>query len=383
MTGHIRQRSPGSWEIRHNIVDPATGKRRIVTATVKGGKKDAERELRRLLSAVDSGESVEPGKTTVGTWFDQWLKMVRPELSPLTYKCYEQAIRLYLAPALGSVPLAKLTPAHIQTVYSQLAEGGRGDGRDGPLAASTRRLIHKVLTAALNRAVELQLVSRNPANVLRRRLPKDERREAIMATLSPEQTRQVLDATRDTELHAPVLIALATGMRRGEISALAWRAVDLERGEVMVAESAREVKAGHVTISTTKTGKSRRITLPATATDELRTWKRRQAEQLLHLGVRQSGDTPVCTRLDGSRLSPKKISDRFSYLVGKLGLPVHFHSLRHTHATQLLAAGAHPRTMMERLGHSSVAFTLDVYSHVTERLRDDAAEKIDAVLRGR
>jgi integrase len=320
MTGHIRQRTPGSWEIRYSLgVDAATGRRKIATATVRGTRKDAERELRRLLSAVDSGEAVEPGKITLGAWFDQWLKMIRPELSPLTHKSYDQAIRLYLAPAFDRVPLAKLTPAHIQTVYSQLAEGGRSDGRDGPLAPSTRRLIHKVLTAALNRAVELQLISRNPANVLRRRLPKDERREAVMATLSPEQTRQVLDATRDTELHAPVLIALATGMRRGEISALAWRAVDLERGEVMVAESAREVKSGHVTISTTKTGKSRRITLPATAVDELRAWKRSQAEQLLGLGVRQNGETPVCTRLDGSRLSPKLISDRFSYLVGNSG----------------------------------------------------------------
>jgi integrase len=260
--------------------------------------------------------------------------MVRPEISPLTHRAYEQSVRLYLAPAFGRVPLAKLTPAHIQIVYSQLSEGGRGDGRDGPLASSTRRLIHKVLTAALNRAVELQLVGRNPANVLRRRLPKDERR-GEMITLSPEQTHQVLDATRDTELYPPVLIALATGARRGEISALRWRNVDLDRGEVMIAESARELKAGHVTIGSTKTGKSRRITLPATAIEDLRIWRRRQAEQLLRLGVRQGADTPVCTRLDGSRLSPKLMSDSFARLVRRLGLPVHFHSLRHTHATQL------------------------------------------------
>jgi integrase len=381
MTGHVRERSPGSWEIRYGLgTDPATGKRRIATATVRGGKKDADRELRRLLRGVDAGDVIEPGKLLARDWFKQWLTMIRPEISPLTHRLYDQSVRLYLAPTFGHLPLAKLTPAHIQAAYSALAEGGRRDRRAGPLAATTRRLIHRVLTACLNRALELQLIGRNPALVLRRRLPKVDRVE--MAILSPEQTRQVLDTTRGTEMHAPVLIALATGARRGEISALPWRNVDLGRGEVLIAESARELKGRNVTFGSTKTGRVRRITLPTLAVDELRAWKRDQAEQLLRLGVRQGPDTAVCTRPDGARITPNMLTDRFRALAKRLGLPVHFHSLRHTHASQLLLAGAHPRTMQERLGHSSVALTLDVYSHVTERLRDDAAEKIDAVLRG-
>jgi integrase len=380
-TGSIRQRSPGSYELRYSLgIDPATGKRKIATATFKGSQKDAERELRRLLRSLDTGEAIEPNKLVARDWFQQWLKMVRPELSPLTHRLYDQSVRLYLAPAFGNLPLVKLTPAHIQAAYSALAEGGRRDGRGGPLAATTRRLIHRVLTACLNRALELQLIGRNPALVLRRRLPKVDRVE--MAILSPEQTRQVLGVTRGTELYPPVLIALATGARRGEISALRWRNVDLDRGEVLIAESAREMKGRDVTVGSTKTGKTRRVTLPTFATEELHAWKREQAEQLLRVGVRQSGDTPVCTRPDGERVTPNMLTDRFRDLAKRLGLPVHFHSLRHTHASQLLLAGAHPRTMQERLGHSSVALTLDVYSHVTERLRDDAADKIDAVLRG-
>jgi integrase len=150
----------------------------------------------------------------------------------------------------------------------------------------------------------------------------------------------------------------------------------------LFAESARELKSGNVTIGATKTGKSRRVTLPETAIDALRVWKRKQAEQLLGFGVRQSGDTAVCTRPDGERLTPNMLTDRFRDLAERLGLPRRFHGLRHTHASTLLLAGAHPRTMQERLGHHSASFTLDTYAHVAERLRDDAADKMDAVLRG-
>lgn len=381
-TGHIRERSRGSFELRYSLgADPAPGKRKIATTTFKGSRKDAERELRRLQRTVDTGEHVEPNKLLCRDWFQQWLRMARAEISPLTYRLYDQYVRLYLAPAFGNVPLAKLGPAHLQAAYSKMAEGGRRDGRAGALTATTRRLLHRVLTASLNRAVELQLIGRNPALVLRRRLPKVERGQ--MAILSHEQTRQVLDDARGTEMFSPVLIALATGARRGEISALRWRNVDFDRGDVLIAESARELKGRDVTFGSTKGGRARRITLPGMAVDELRAWKREQAEQLLRLGVRQSGDTPVCTRLDGERLTPNMLTDRFRDLAKRLGLPVHFHSLRHMHASQLLLAGAHPRTMQERLGHHSASFTLDVYSHVAERLRDDAADKIDAVLRGR
>lgn len=169
-TGHVGERSPGRWELRYSLgADPATGKRKTAAATVDGTLKDAERELRRLLPAIDTGEHIESDKILARQWFEQWLRMARPEISPLTYRLYDQAVSLYLAPAIGHLPFAKLTPAHIQTAYSKLAQGGRRDGKAGPLAATTRRLIHRVLTASLNRALELQLINRNPALVLRRR----------------------------------------------------------------------------------------------------------------------------------------------------------------------------------------------------------------------
>jgi integrase len=215
--------------------------------------------------------------------------------------------------------------------------------------------------------------------VLSKRLPKDERRE--MVTLIPEQARLTLAASSGAVHYWPILLALATGVRRGEALALRWRNVDLDRGAIHVAESLEQTSAG-LRFKPPKSGKARTITLPAFAIDELRCLKREQAEGLLRLGVRQSGDSLVCAWPDGRPISPAVLTNYFVRIAKRLGLSVHFHSLRHTHATQLLSAGVHPKVAQERLGHATVAMTIDIYSHVTEGLRDDAAAKIDAAFRG-
>jgi integrase len=379
MSGHIRQRSPGSWEIRYSLgTNPATGRRKIATATVRGTRKDAEKELRRLLRAVDTGEHIDPNRITVRQWLTQWLATVKSEVAPRTHESYTAIVNNRLTPAFGNLQLTKLAPAHIQKTYTEWATDGRQDGKPGPLAPQSRRFIHRVLNAALNRAVELQLIARNPAQVLRKRLPKVEREE--MATLTPEQSSRLLDGIRSTPLYWPVLISLATGARRGETLALRWRNVDLDRVTINIVESVYETKAG-LRFKPPKNAKARTVTLPAFAVEELRRRKREQSEELLRLGVRLGASTLVCAKADGTATSPKVLTNYFGRVAKRLGLPVHFHSLRHTHATHLLLAGVHPKVAQERLGHATVAMTLDVYSHVTERLRDDAAAKIDAVYR--
>lgn len=374
--GHIRERSPGSYELRYSLgADPATGRHKVATTTIRGTRKDAERELRRLLRSLDTGEHVDPSRVTVREWLTTWLDTVRPEVSPVTHERYTEIVKDRLAPAFGNILLAKLAPADIQRAYTGWAAGGRRDGKPGTLSAQSRRLIHRVLSAAMNRAVELQIIARNPAQVLRKRLPRDERHE--MATLTPEQARQMLAAARGTVHYWPILLSLATGVRRGEALALRWRNVDLNGGTIRVSESQLRT-SGAVRFKAPKSGKARTVTLPAFAIEELRRFKRDQAEKLLTLGVRQTGDSLVCAQADGSPVSPGVLTNYFGRLAKRLGFPVHFHSLRHTHATQLLLAGVHPKVAQERLGHATVAMTLDIYSHVTERLRDDAAAKIDA-----
>ena len=177
-----------------------------------------------------------------------------------------------------------------------------------------------------------------------------------------------------------MLIALATGMRRGEVLALRWRNLDLERGILRVVESLEQTKAG-LRFKAPKSEKARAVTLPAFAVDELRRLRREQAEELLMLGVRQTGDTLLCARADGEPMQPRSLTHEFTRLVARVkGLPrVRFHDLRHTHATQLLLAGVHPKVASERLGHSTIAITLDLYSHVSATMQEDAAAKLDGL----
>jgi integrase len=380
MKGHIRQRSAGSWEIRYDFgTDPATGKRRIATSTVRGDRKDAEKELRRLLRTLDVGEHVDPSRLSVRQWLEQWLETVRAEVSPKTHERYGEIVRNFLIPAFGNVALTKLVPAQIQAAYNTWAAGGRRDGKPGGLSPQTRRHIHRILRTALSRAVEQQVLARNPADVFKKRLPKVER--PALLTLTADQSARLLEAIAHSRVYWPVLLALSTGMRRGEILAVRWKNVDLERGTLRVMESLEQTKAG-LRFKAPKSGRHRAITLPAYAIEELRRLKRQQAEGLLALGVRQTGDTLLCSRSDGEPHSPLSLTYEFARFMGRLkDLPrVRFHDLRHSHATQLLASGVHPKIASERLGHASVGITLDLYSHVTDTMQSDAALKLDSAM---
>jgi len=370
MTGHVRQRSPGSWEIRFT----AGGKTR--TATVRGTRRDAEKELRKRLVALDNGGIVDATKLTTGQWLDQWLKIVRPEISPATLDHYHRAVTTHLKRRIGDVPLAKLSRAQIQELFSDLAEGGRADGKSGPLAATTRKQIYAVLNIALSRAVELQMITSNVAQVMRRRMPRTA--SGVVDVLTSEECTQLLEMSCGTGLFAPILLALSTGCRRGEAAGMTWDSIDFERATVTFSSAAKQV-GNKISIGPTKSRKSRVVSLGKNALEEIRAWRLTQAQQLLRLGIRQGNETPVCTRADGTRIRPNAITVDFWRLAKRLGLPIHYHSLRHGHATALLLAGVHPKVAQERLGHHSVAFTLDRYSHTIERLHDDAAAKVDAI----
>ncbi len=380
-TGHIRQRTPGSWELRYSLGrDPATGKRRIATATVQGKRRDAEKELRRLLRALDTNEHVDPTRMTVREWLTAWLGAIREEVSPKTHERYGEIVDNFLAPELGALPIAKLAAVHISAAYTRWATEGRRDGKPGGLSPRSRRHIHRILKAALGRAVEQQVIARNPADVFARHLPKVERRE--MMTLTAEQAARLLEAIKCNRVYWPVLIALSTGMRRGEILALRWKNIDLERGVARVVESLEQTKAA-LRFKAPKTEKARAITLPSFTVEELRRLKRRQAEELLALGVRQSGEMLACARHDGEPMPPRSLTHEFAKVAGRVkDVPrVRFHDLRHSHATQLLSAGVHPKIAQERLGHSTITTTLDLYSHVTETMQEDAAAKLDTAFR--
>jgi len=200
-----------------------------------------------------------------------------------------------------------------------------------------------------------------------------------MTALTVEQGQRLLAALRHSHVYWPVLLALTTGMRRGEVLAHRWKHLGDNSGTVHVVESLEQTKAG-LRFKPPKNGRTRTVTLPAFAIEELRRLRREQSEGLLALGIRQSGDTLLCPGADGEPRQPRSLTHEFSVLMARLkDLPrVRFHDLRHSHATQLLAAGLHPKVAQDRLGHSTITTTMDIYSHVTAQMQDDAAARIDA-----
>jgi integrase len=202
----------------------------------------------------------------------------------------------------------------------------------------------------------------------------------MMPTLSAEQSARLLEAIKHTRIYWPVLLALTAGVRRGEVFALRWKNVDLEGGSLRVVESLEQTKSG-IRFKAPKSGKARAITLPVFAVTELKQLKRQQAEELQMLGVRQTVDTLVCARADGQPLQPQSLTHQFTRLINRVkDMPrIRFHDLRHSHATQLLLAGVHPKVAQERLGHATITTTLDLYSHVTDTMQSDAANRLDAL----
>jgi integrase len=365
MTGHVRARSPGSYELRYRH----NGKTR--TSTFRGTKREAERELRRLLLLVDENRHPnDPDRLTVARWLERWLGQVRGETAPGTHVRYESICRVHIAPALGELLLTRLGVSDIQSFYSALA------GTD--LLARSRKNIQLVLTNTLNRAVEQRLIATSPAQPLKKRMPRVEQTE--MRVLDQAQSQQLLTFARGDILYPAILVALATGARRGEILALTWSRIDFSRSSILITESVEQI-GDSIRMKPPKSGTFRTVIVGNTALDELRRLKVEQAEALLALGTRQTGSTLVCCRPDGAMLTPSQLSDNFrKTLIRKSGLPrIRFHDLRHSHASQLLAAGVNIKVVAERLGHADPAVTLRVYSHLMPGAQADAAARIDAI----
>ncbi|MBI3910611.1 MAG: site-specific integrase [Armatimonadetes bacterium] len=379
MKGTIYQRGKDTWLIAVDLGKAANGKRKRLWKTVHGGRREAERELTQLLRERDTHTLAEPNRLTVAEYLGHWLSdYARPNVAPKTWERYEEIVRLHLIPALGGLRLDRLQPLHIQGAYSRWLESGRRDGKGG-LASRTILHHHRILREALQQAVRWQLLARNPADAVDPPRPAPQE----MAALDEAGTARLLEAARDTWLYVPILLAIATGMRRGEILGLRWQDVDLEKGALSVRQTLEQTQANGLAFKQPKTPKSRRaVALPAVIVQELRRHRGAQAERQLLLGPTYHKSDLVCCHDDGSLIRPSVLSKCFGSLLRRSGLAhVRFHDLRHTHATQLLREGVHVKIVSERLGHSTVGITLDTYSHVLPGMQEDAARRMDTVLR--
>jgi integrase len=278
-----------------------------------------------------------------------------------------------IAPLLGNAILAKLKPAQLSEAYRNALSEGRRDGKGG-LSPRTVLHMHRVLKQALKQGVRWELLHRNPADAVQP--PKVEKHR--MATYDMAQTAALLEALKDERIYIPVLLAVLCGLRRGEIAALRWRNVDLEKSSLAVVESVEQMN-GSIRIKETKSGRVRTVALPLTVRDELKAHRLTQAQRMLKLGVRLGDDSFVCALEDGSLMQPTFITHEWVRAIKGTALPRYrFHDLRHAHGTHMLASGTHIKVASERLGHSKVGITLDLYSHVLPGMQEDAAAKVDA-----
>jgi integrase len=371
MTGHVRRRGERSWELKFDAgSDPRTGRRITRYASFRGTKRDAQVELAKLVAAAASGEQVDPSKLTLNEFFDRWERdWCAGNVSPKTAERYGELLRLHVRPTLGAMKVQKLRPVHLSGLYGSLQ-------RDAKLAPRTIGHVHRAMHRALGHAAGWDIVTQNiAARVSPPRVGHQE-----VQILAPAQVKVILETARGRPIFPIATLALATGMRRGELLALRWQDVDLDQAKITVARSLEQTKAG-LRFKEPKTAHGRRtISLPATAVTELRAHRLAQQVQRLALGAGKSPpDALVFADWNGEPRLPNAITKEWERAARAGGMAfATLHSLRHTHASHLIANGLDILTISRRLGHGSPTITLSVYGHLFPQTDDRAAQIMEA-----
>lgn len=367
--GHIRKRDKSYNVVVELERDPVTGKRKQKSIGSFKTKKEAEKALVETVSKINRNEFIMPKKTLTKDFLTLWLNTYAVNLSPTTYNGYRLIIENHLIPCLGSKELQKLQPLHIQKYYNEKRETLKG---------KTLLQHHRVLRKALDYAWKMQLISKNPADMVE--APRAQKYKA--AVLEPKDVKKLLNAVHDTRFEVPTNLALALGLRLGEILGLRWSDVDFENGIINIEQNL--VRAGTKLIfKEPKTEESKRsISAPYDLLKLLKEHKKKQIE----LKIRSGGEynnkhNLVCTRDSGEPLNTSSFSHAFGDFIKRRDIPhVRFHDLRHTNATLMLLSGTAPKVASSRLGHSTISITMDLYSHVLKDMNKDAADKLNEVI---
>lgn len=380
-SGSIKKDASDRWYFIIDVPAP-TGERRQIRRRGFKSEKAAERALIDTLTELRTGTYVEPSKLTFGTYLTRWLDgLAAAGRKPSTIDSYRRAINAYvIKDDVALLPVQKVTALDLDRLYSKLIVSGRRNG--GPLSLRTVRYLHTIISKALSDAERKETVTRNVARLATP--PAASAAKAPDVTVwTSEQLRAFLEVVDDHHHGALFRVAAMTGLRRAELCGLRWVDVELDQAELVVRQSITTVN--HVpTVTTPKTSRSRRrVNLDPGTVARLRRHRTEQLEQRMLMGAGWTDHGLVFAMPDGSPWNPDVITRRFTLLIEKAGLPrIRFHDLRHTHASHLLAAGTNIKVVSERLGHSSVSFTLDVYAHVMPGQQADAAAAVAAMVDG-
>lgn len=370
MRGHITQRGKSSWRLQIYTGQGGDGKPRRHTETIRGRKSDAQKRLTELLASLDKGIYTSPGKLTVGEHLHNWLDgYVKTNCSVRTLDAISSIAQHHLIPSLGHIPLRQLTPKEIQTYYGKACD---------KLSTRSVHYHHRILKQALKYAVRQGYLGRNPCDLVDPPRP----RPKPMRTLTANEVRVLLEASSDNRFYPVIYTAVSTGLRQAELLGLRWRDLD---PDIMNSISVNRVlykRRGVCEFKEPKTAHSRRlVSMTPKLAAFLREYRQECKALWRELGKELSLDDLVFGNIEGKPLDPGVLTHNFANLAKRAGLEnVRFHDLRHTFASLMLLRGAKPKVISEALGHASVAFTMDVYSHIIEGMQQDAMALLDEVL---
>lgn len=372
MKGAIRKprTSGGAWSYRLDLGFDDAGKRRQRQVGNFATKREAQAALNEALAGLQQGAYVAPSKQTVREFLDTWIETVKPELAITAWTNYREVLKSYVLPHIGSVRLADLSAMDLKRWHGELLDHGRRDGT--PLAVNSVKLAHRVLHRALADGVRWNVLPVNPASSVR--VPKGEHKE--MSVWTSEEARRFLDSLEHDRLRGLWALALHTGMRRGELAGLRWSDVDLDGGTLTIAQ--QRTTAGSKTVTMAPKARSQRQLILADPTvSSLRKHLERQLIERFDAGVAWVESGYVFVDESGEPLLPQRITKMFAAAIARADVPtIRLHDVRHTMATNALAAGVHPKVVQEQLGHATIAVTMDIYSHVPQAVRREGAGRI-------
>lgn len=372
--GSVRKHDNGTWSFTVDV-SPAGAARRQVRRRGFDTRREAQAELTRLLGEIDSGRYVNRTRTRLATYLDSWMDALGTSgRSQSTVSSYRHNLRLHVIPYIGDADLQQLNAVDIDRLYARLLTSGRRNAGGGPLSNRTVRYVHTILSRALADAARKGLLSTNPAESASPPSAKSAR-PAEMKWWTPDELRRFLDESADHELGTLFQLIAMTGMRRGEAAGLTWPDVNLRAARLTIRQ-ALVVTDYQLRIDIPKSERGRRtIDLDDVTVEALRDHQSIVSPPSEAVDVAGwNGDPLVFQRADGSPHHPESISTAFDGLVRSIDVRrIRLHDLRHTHVAHLIEAGVDPLTISRRLGHASVAFTLDRYGHLFEQAGPRAA----------
>ena len=331
--------------------------------------KEARNWVQATLTQVDGGLTLSGAQATLADYLNEWLVVHSTSVRPKTADQYKQICIQHIIPDLGPIKMKDLQPRQIQALYSRKMQNG--------ISARTVILIHAVIRRALNQAVKMGVIGRNPAMAVTR--PKFHRKE--MKTLSDSQVRTLLSIAQGNRFEAVFWVAVTTGLRLGELMGLKWSDLDWTNRRIRIQRQLQRLQGG-LAFSEPKTAAGRRVIVLGSATiEKLRKHLELQSVERQFAGSSWKENDMMFPSTIGTPMDPSNLYHIFKDLLKLANLPdIRFHDLRHTAATLMLQQNVHPKIVQSRLGHSDISMTLNTYSHVLPSMQDEAAEKLDELL---